>query len=92
MTGDIFFGCCCVMESIKSVVFPSQLENLNEILKNQKRIVSLITIISTLSIVPVGYHIIALNVPTITIQNAFLSNLYNEQRISLSKGYVDILW
>lgn len=76
---------------MKNIILP-QIENLNETIRDQKRIVSLISVISTLSIVPVGYHIIALNVPAVTIQNALVANLYKEQKILLSKGYLDIIW
>uniref|UniRef100_A0AC34QJQ4 Major facilitator superfamily (MFS) profile domain-containing protein n=1 Tax=Panagrolaimus sp. JU765 TaxID=591449 RepID=A0AC34QJQ4_9BILA len=72
--------------------FLSRFDSLENVVGDQRKLIVLILLSTTLSILPVGYHIIVLNVPAETIQNAINQTLLREEGYLPSKGLMDFLW
>ena len=58
----------------------------------QWNVVCIIFIVSIASIIPVGYHIVVLNVPEKVIQKAIEDELLRNYKIDLSDGSLSLLW
>lgn len=70
----------------------SRFDSFENIAGDQRKLILLILLSTLLSILPVGYHIIVLNVPAITIQNAISKSLLREESFVISNGLLDMLW
>ena len=66
--------------------------NVWDIIGNQYRLISIIIVATILTIAPVGYHIIILNVPAATIQQAIELRMLMEYGITLDKNSLSVLW
>lgn len=60
--------------------------------KQYKRLIRVIVLMTLFTIMPIGYHIIALNVPIKTIQDAIKTDLKNLYNYKINRGALDILW
>lgn len=60
--------------------------------RKNRRLICVILSMTLLSIMPIGYHIIVLNVPIKTIQNAIRTDLKNLYNFEISQNALDILW
>ena len=59
---------------------------------HQYRLISILILASILTIAPVGYHIIVLNVPAETIQKAMEIKMLHEYGVTLNKNVLSVLW
>lgn len=60
--------------------------------KRYKRLIRIIVLMIFFTVMPVGYHIIVLNVPAKTIQSAIRCEMKSLFDFDISQGTLDILW
>lgn len=60
--------------------------------RKQDRLIFLIIFITILTVAPVGYHVIALNVPAKTIQHSINHEFEAQFGSAISTAAMDILW
>uniref|UniRef100_A0A0N4Z7W5 MFS domain-containing protein n=1 Tax=Parastrongyloides trichosuri TaxID=131310 RepID=A0A0N4Z7W5_PARTI len=63
-----------------------------DIVSNQGRIIQIILVIIFLSVSPVGYNIVVLNVPGQIIQDEINASIYNMFELQLSDKELGVLW
>jgi hypothetical protein len=69
-----------------------QMHNIWDAIGNQYRLISILILASILTIAPVGYHIIVLNVPAEIIQEAIEIRTLYEYGVTLDKNVLSVLW
>lgn len=57
-----------------------------------ERLVALIVIVTMLSVTPIGYHIIALNVPANIIQRDIVEEFRHKYGMELSDNGLNVIW
>lgn len=71
----------------------SDLQNIWELAFRQRdRLILIIVATTILSVAPIGYHIIVLNVPAKIIQNSFMKNFESNHGWVPSNFIKDFLW
>uniref|UniRef100_A0A0K0EXM3 MFS domain-containing protein n=1 Tax=Strongyloides venezuelensis TaxID=75913 RepID=A0A0K0EXM3_STRVS len=74
------------------ITYYNDMTNFINILMKEGRIIPLILSSIFLSISPVGYHIVVLNVPGTIIQNSINESIFNNFEIKLNDSQLGFLW
>ena len=68
------------------------INRLNSARDGTDKLVSLIVLVIILSVTPIGYHIIALNVPSPVIQKAITEEFGHRYGLRLTGTSMDLIW
>ncbi|CAJ0602846.1 unnamed protein product [Cylicocyclus nassatus] len=81
-----------VLTQLNKIPLPNSLKR--SIVRNEDRgkVVCIILVTTLLTIMPVGYHMVVLNVPAAVIQRSINESLYNTFGAALSSGSSALLW